>query len=136
MTHGNPICKLFLENNMSYLNIGHSKKNFNVGSSFCYYVVDKINEYTETKVDCLYNKKSYSSSIKLDKNIPCLPILLEKQFYALFKKMYNHNNHFDVKFDYKFDPRKSYVHNKTEKFKYPLLHTETKRWRYSTSKSR
>ena len=133
---------IFYNNHILYLNVNECKKYFNVGSTFSYYVIQRMTTERsevcgETEVVCEYNKKIYKSTCNLN-GMEYLPNFITNETINIIKKFMN--NEF---------PKVSFrtsceLHNTTHKNKlsddkkddyiYPVRHTTKRNIRYSKVK--
>jgi adenine-specific DNA-methyltransferase len=120
--------EIFTKNNLIYMNISECQKYFpGVGSTFCYYLVNKSQDKTPTSIKCLFKNKLYSSNILISDKFFCLPQLVTKESISIFEKtVFKRNEKFPVQFD-------SDLHATTKKnllsstqddvFRYKIIHT-------------
>ena len=81
---------IFYEKYILYLNVNDCKKYFNVGSQFCYYLIQNTIVKRMTTVICKYKNDVYNSSLLID-NITFLPMLLTNISMSIINKFYNNN---------------------------------------------
>jgi len=123
--------KIFTENQIHVLNMEECNRHFkSIGSKFCYFLLERIETYKDTKVICEYNKNVYRSDMNL-KEYDYLPLLLDKNAVSIYDKTTNSEN-FDMNVIYTFDHRKKFIStSETKEFCYPLMRT-AKQMRYSS----
>jgi hypothetical protein len=125
---------LFFKYDVLYFNINECKKYFKVGSSFCYYLIQKskslnfittiLSEYQKEKVISKIDLKKYSS-------FKFMPIHITIENLNLISEITKGNNTFNIERCRKLDTStkfgKTHLSNTmTEKFKYLTYHTTTK----------
>jgi site-specific DNA-methyltransferase (adenine-specific) len=123
---------IFSKNQIHYLNISECKKHFSgVGSQFSYFLLEKKEVTSKTKVVCEFNKKIYNSEILL-KDFNYLPMLLDESVVSLYDKITNGKEKLDVNISFKFDHRQKFISKEEDnEFIYKLKHT-SKQFRYSS----
>ena len=85
---GDILHNIFLKYDLIFLNINECKKHFNVGSTFCYYIIKKsITKDLETNVISEYNKNISESIIKFKDyySLKFLPIHITNDTLELIK---------------------------------------------------
>ena len=132
---GNDILhNIFLKYDLLYLNLNECKKFFNVGSTFCYYLIQKkITKKLLTNVISEYKKLIEKNHIDFKKliNFDFLPIHITNDTLNLIEDITNKKNKLIIKrcrlLDTSNKSGKEHLKlKKDDKFKYITYHTSTK----------
>lgn len=123
----NTIIKLLTKYQFHHLDIGTSKKYFpKVGSSFTYFILEKTPFYQDFTVNCLYNKKIYTSIVKSQER-DFIPLCYNNLVQSILNKVLSGTNKFGIETTsdlHKYTKKHLINNNKTEEYKYKLIHTD------------
>ena len=123
----NTIIKTLTQYQFHHLDIGTSKKYFpKVGSSFTYFILEKTPFYKQFKIDCLYNKKLYSSLVQSQQR-DFIPLCYNNVIQSILNKVLQGEKKFNIETTsdlHKYTKRHLINTTQTEEFKYKLIHTD------------
>ena len=123
----NSVIKLLTKYQFHYLDIGTSKKHFpKIGSSFTYFILEKTPYYTDFTVNCLYNKKLYSSVVKSQER-DFIPLCYNNLVQSILNKVLCGENKFNIETTsdlHKYTKRHLIKTEETDEYKYRLIHTD------------
>jgi adenine-specific DNA-methyltransferase len=123
----NTIIKLLTQYQFHHLDIGTSKKYFpKVGSSFTYFILEKTPFYKDFTVNCLYNKKLYSSMVTSEKR-DFIPLCYNNLVQSILNKVLSGKKKFNIETTsdlHKYTKKHLINNEKTDVYKYKLIHTD------------
>jgi SAM-dependent methyltransferase len=127
----NDVVELLSKYQFIYLNIHGAKKYFpSVGSSFTWFVVQKKENSQKFIIDNFYKKKEKSLT-SIDNNIRSIPLFYNDKVKSIINKTLFADNK-KVKIEttsdlHKYTKKKNLSKDKTDKFKYPIWHTQNQK---------
>jgi adenine-specific DNA-methyltransferase len=123
----NLVIKELTANQILHLNIHGAKKWFpKIGSSFTWMVLEKKAPYKDTRVECRFQGKEYTSNIRMSKR-SFVPLLWTKEVRSIFSKTIDKvNQKYAVQTSsdlHKYTKKKLISDTKTHEFSHKLIHT-------------
>ena len=97
-----------------------------IGSSFTYFILEKTPFYKDYTVDCLYNKKLYSSFVKSSIR-DFIPLLYTKETQSILQKILSGEKKFNILTSsdlHRYTKTKLISNEKDDEFKFKLHHTD------------
>jgi adenine-specific DNA-methyltransferase len=122
---------LCIENTMLYLNLEEAKKKYfsKIGSTFCWYIVQKNNiKGYKTEIDCYYKDEIFNSETNI-KELTFIPLLITDEVVSIFKKtvlsdLKKFNVETNTSFHYGIKKNKEFMKiEKDNTYKYKIIHT-------------
>lgn len=123
----NTLIKTLTELQIHYINIHNAKKYFkDVGSSFVWYLIEKIPHYKDIEIEGKWKKNVYNDTVKSEVR-SYIPLYYNKNIQSILHKTIDlKNEKFKVETSsdlHKYTKKEFISNDKDEIFKYKLIHT-------------